>query len=383
MTSPTGSSSRFRRAAPLLLLGAVVLIAALLTGPGREAPPLDPRSTSPDGTKGLVDSLRALGAQVDVGATEVDEEVDVALLLTDDLDEEDGEALLTWVSGGGVLVVSDPFSDLVPQAVGSAAVGGFAEAPVSRECDLPALAEVEEVLPASGSVVYEAPAGAAACFPRDGGHWLVAQARGQGTIVALGGPDVFVNGRLDGPGHPELMAALLVPTGEEHVAFLRPRRPGEGDAALLDLIGDNVRLFALQLALAFLLYAAWRARRLGRPVEELQPVSIPASEAVTALGNLFHETGARRRAADLLRADVRRTFAERLGVPPDAPIEHLAGAVAARTGSDSGTIARTLSDDEPADEAALVALAQEAERLRSATLTSTSAPERSEQPAGP
>jgi hypothetical protein len=187
-----------------------------------------------------------------------------------------------------------------------------------------------------------------------------------------------VNARLDGPGHPELIAALLVPTGEERVALLRPRRPGEGDAGLLDLIGDNVRLFALQLALAFLIYAAWRARRLGKPVEELQPVSIPGSEVVTAFGNLLHENGARRRAAALLRADVRRTFAERLGLPATASAEQLAAAVAARTGADPREVARTLSEDAPADEAALVALAQEAERLRSATLTSKTASRRTE-----
>jgi hypothetical protein len=92
---------------------------------------------------------------------------------------------------------------------------------------------------------------------------------------------------------------------------------------------------------------------------------------VTALGNLLQENRARRRAADLLRADVRRTIAERLGLPADAPAEQLAGALAARTGAEAARVARLLADEEPADEAALVDLAQQVEHLRSATLPST------------
>jgi hypothetical protein len=222
VTTATPTTPWLRRATPLLLLAGVILLVALLTGPGGAAPPLDPRSTAPDGTKALVDSLRALGARVDVGATTIADGVDVVLLLTDDLDEDSADDLRAWLATGGRLVVADPFSELVPDAVGSASVAGFAEAPISRDCELPALAEVAEVLPASGSVVYATPVGATGCFPRADGHWLVASAFGEGAVVAIGGPDVLMNGRLDAAAHPELLAALLVPTGQEHVALLRP-----------------------------------------------------------------------------------------------------------------------------------------------------------------
>src|SRR5690606_37520858 len=63
MTRPLGR--RLRAAAPYAVLAAVLLLVGWLTADRRAGgPPLDPRSTAPDGTKALVDTLERLGAEV-------------------------------------------------------------------------------------------------------------------------------------------------------------------------------------------------------------------------------------------------------------------------------------------------------------------------------
>lgn len=356
-----------RRALPLAVIVGLILLAAVLAGPGAEGPPLDPRSTGPAGTKALVDSLRELGVPVMVEPDAIGQDVARALLLTDDLDDGERDTLTAWVERGGVLVVTDPRSPLVPEVVGSAGIAGIGVAPLEPDCPLTALRDAREVLPDAGAVVYAVPDGAVGCFHRDDGSWLVAEPRGAGTVVALGGPDVLVNARLGTAAHPELLAALLVPESGG-VAVLRTRLPGEGDAGLAELIGDNVRLFGVQLLLALLLVIAWRARRLGRPVDEPQPVAIPGSELVTAVGNLFHEAGARARTAALLQSDLQRTLERRLGLPGGSAPQTVAAAAAARTGVDAEELAGILSARVPDDEHALVVLAHDIERLRADAL---------------
>jgi hypothetical protein len=361
-------ASAARRSLPLLAIVLLALLAAALRGPADEGRPLDPRSTAPAGTKALVDSLRELGADVDISVDVPDEGMSRALILIDDLDDLETDALLAWVRRGGILVVADPRSELVPEVIGSTSVGGFGVARLTPQCDVPALDDVEGIVPDASAVLYEAPLAAVGCFPRGDGHWLVVETIGEGALVALGGQDVFLNARLGAPSTPALIAALLVPA-EGSVGLLRTRRPGEGEAALIDLIGGNVSLFALQLLIAFLLVVAWRARRLGRPVEEPQPVAIPGSELVTAVGNLWHEADARTRAAAVLQADVRSTLQQRLGLPRGATVEQIASAAAERGDVDVHELTAVLSARVPEDPRALVALAHDLERLRHEALS--------------
>ncbi|CAN5844613.1 DUF4350 domain-containing protein [soil metagenome] len=363
---------RLRTALPIVLLVAGIVVAALVAGPpGQSGPPLDPASTAADGTRALVDSLRGLGAEVELDSSLPGARADVALLLTDNLDDDRREELRAWVRDGGVLVTGDSFSPLTPEVAGPA-VTGFVSTGLERgDCALAALDDVDEVEPGQSSVAYEAPTGSTGCFGVDGGTWLVAVEEGAGTIVALGGPEVLVNDRLAAADHPQLAAALLAPRAGTRVAFLRPPRPGEGEATLADLLPDRVRFALLQLAVAFVVLAWWRARRLGRVVAEPQPVELPGSELVTAVGNLLQHTGARGRAAGVLRDDVRRTLAERLGLPQTTPPEQVAAAVAARTGTDRDETLALLTSTEPVDDAALVRLAQAAERLRLTALRHT------------
>jgi hypothetical protein len=353
---------RVRRALPLLVLLLAIAGVVLLAGPrGRDGPPLDPGSVGPLGTKALVDTLRELGARVHVTDTVPSADVTTALLLHDDLDDAQHKGLRAWITHGGRLVLTDPTSEFAPKIVGLTAVG-FLDPPLTKRCTLAALRDVERVT--GGGVTYAS--GALRCFPRNRGAWLVADRMGDGMVVALGGPMVFVNERLGTADNALLASALLAPEGTEQVTILRPAKPGGGRASLTDLLPARVRVAFVQLGVAFLLVVAWRARRLGKPVLERTGVRIPGSELVIAVGNLLQQTRARRRSAALLRADLRRTLAERLGLPRSAPSDAVAAAVAVRI--DPQELRSALDGPEPTTDEELVHLARGVERVRQSLL---------------
>jgi hypothetical protein len=97
-------------------------------------------------------------------------------------------------------------------------------------------------------------------------------------------------------------------------------------------VGDNVKAALVQLGVAFGVYLLWRARRLGSPVVESQPVALASSELVVAVGNLLQQARHSDEAARLVGDDLRRRLAERLGLGADSPAVQVAAVAAARTG---------------------------------------------------
>lgn len=357
-------SDRLRSVTPLVVLGLAVLVAAYIGGTSPDGPPLDPTSAGPTGTRALVETLAGLGADVRIAAGPRRDDT-VAVVLTDTLDDRSRDDLEVWVEGGGTLLLSDPLSPLAPDTAGLVSdAAQFTATPLERACELPAVGLVDEVRPPGSGAVLRAPADATGCFPAERGDWLVAEPRGEGTLVTVGGPEVLTNAQLRVADHALLAVSIIAPSPQEaRVTVVRPPRPGEGDATLVDLVPGSVRLALAQLGLALLLLVAWRARRLARPVEEPGEVAIPASELVVASGNLLADAGARARAARMLRDDLRRRLAERCGLPPSTSAAQLADVLVARHGVDREDVARVF-DGEPASDDALVTLAQSAERLR-------------------
>lgn len=356
----------------LAVAGVAVLFVAvtvLLAAPRREGPPLDPRSHGADGTAALLDVARELGADVRIADDLPDAgRPRVALVLLDDLDDPQREEVREWVADGGTLLVADPTSPLVPAVAGVTAVG-FLDPPLTRGCDVAALAAVDTIA-APGSAVYDVPSGATGCFSRGEGAWLVVRAEGAGTVVALGGPAPLTNAQLSRADNGLLAASLLAPRPGTVVTVLEPALPGSGEDSLLDLVPVGVRLAVIQLGVAFLALALWRGRRLGPPVVEPQPVELPGSELVVAVGNLYQHAAARRRAAEALRADLRRALAERLGLPTTLRDEAVADAVALRLGDrvDRDRVLAALAGPAPGDDAGLVRLSQELSALRRTVL---------------
>jgi hypothetical protein len=357
-----------RRALPWVALVLGLLLVAVVGGRrAEEGNPLDPDSPAPLGTKGIVEVLRELGATVTVSADPPGSGAATALLLSDDLTPQRRDGLLAWVRRGGTLVVADPSSGVTAaRPVGTTRIG-LLEAPLERRCDVAALRDAGEVS-APGGLVFEVPRGGGVrgCFPRGDGAWLLVQPLGDGNVVRLGGASAVVNQELGEADNAVLLTSLLAPSpGAGAVVWvLRPPLPGGGDASLGDLVAPRVRLALWQLAVAFVVLALWRARRLGRPVAEPQPVQVPGSELVVAVGNLLQRARGRGQAAGLLGDDLRRSLAERLGLPPSTPADQVADAAARRTGVQRERVLRALAPPTPRDEAELVALSQAVDAVR-------------------
>jgi hypothetical protein len=211
-----------------------------------------------------------------------------------------------------------------------------------------------------GGVGFDVPPEGTGCFPGGAGAFVAVADVGRGTVVGIGGAALLTNERLGDEDNAVLAAALLAPEPGTRVAVVRPAAAGGGGTKSLgDLVSPGVKGALLQLGVAFLLYALWRARRLGRPVPEPQPVPLAASELVVAVGNLLQQAGRRDQAGALLRADLRRRLAERLSLPLDAPAEVVATTAAARTGIPLERLRAALAPVPLREDEELVALSAE------------------------
>ena len=355
---------RRRNVAGLGLIVAVVVLGVVLIGPpAREGPPLDPTSTGPSGTRALVLLLGELGAEVDVSDQAPTAADDVVLVLADDLEASRRDDIASWVEAGGTLVVADPMSPLHPFPVESPGGLGLVEGSFDGTCTIPALASVEDLEPPSGSTGYGAVPGAQGCYFRDGSAYLATMPRGDGHVVAVGGAGLFVNQVLGSADNAVLAAALLAPRAGTSVTILALPGPGGGDATLTDLVGDNVKAALGQLGVAFAVYVLWRARRLGAPVIESQPVALASSELVVAVGNLLQQARHSDRAARLVSDDLRRRLAERLGLGADSPAAHVAAVAADRTGIPVERLRTAMAPPPHPGPEALVVHAADAEAL--------------------
>lgn len=340
-------------------LAAALLLAATMRGrPGRDGPPLDPRSDAPLGTSALVALLEGLDAHVDLtpGLPTVTDEI--ALVLQDRLDQPQTDSLEQWVRAGGTLVVTDPASSLAPPARDPGLVPDTTPLEPGP-CSIPALDDVGRV-DAGAAVRFRPAEPDRICFgDRRDGAFVVLTSVGSGQVVAVGGAAFLTNGLLGHDDNAVLAAALLAPEADIHVRVVEPPVPaGGGDKTLRDLVPGGVQRALLQLGLAFVLYAVWRAVRLGQPVTEDQPVEIAGSELVSAVGRLLSRARTPDAAAASLRDGARRSLRARLGVPPDAPIHVLAEVAAARLGLPLDDVLTAVDDRPITTDAELVTVAR-------------------------
>lgn len=342
-------------------IAAGLLVAAVIGGrPGQDGPPLDPRSDGPLGTSALVSVLEGLGARVDLTSGLPGPADDVALLLQDRLDEDQAAGLRQWVQAGGTLVVTDPTSPLTPVAMNPGL--GLDPGLVRRgTCTIGALAAIGAI-DGGAAVRFEVTGGDELCFgDREGGAFVVTRDAGQGQVVAVGGAAFVTNELLDEEDNAVLAATLLAPRRSTTVRIVEAPIPaGAGDKTLGDLVPGGVKRAVAQLAVAFVVYALWRAIRFGRPVPEDQPVEIAGSELVAAIGRLLSRTRSPAAAAETLRAGVRRSLRTRLGLPAAVSSDILAEVAAARTGVDADTVRAAVDEHPVTTDADLVAVARAA-----------------------
>jgi hypothetical protein len=368
-TAPGASRNRSRRG---LIIGIAVGVALVLVGliagqSSTQGAPFSPASTSSDGLKGLVLLMQSFGADVHTNLSVPDSGTRVAFLARDSLDDQAEADLRTWVRGGGTLVLADPSSPLASPTSGE--VGGFAL--VRGQCDLDGVDDVSRIeigglnndLEFTGGERFRA-GDHPSCFGDGDTAYVVEQRLGEGKIISVGSPNLFANGYLQSADDSVLAMRLLQPGGSQTVAILDAGATGSGRTTLIDLISDRVIQATIQLGIAFLIYALWRARRLGRPVVERQPVAIAGSQLVEAVGALEHRARATDRAGAAIRHDVRRIARERYGLAPRVSGTMLSDVVAERTGLDRVRVAYALSDSPVLDETTLVALTNELDTIR-------------------
>lgn len=355
----TGTESRRGLALRYLLGLVLVVVLIVLIGPrGQTGAPLDPRSTAPVGTRGIVEVLDRLDTDVRVGRGVPEAGDGVALLLSDRLVEEQRDGVLRWVEAGGRLVLADPFSDLAPDLVGLTSIA-FTEPSIEPACEDPLVAGVSRVAVTGGNV-FALPEGASGCFPRNDGHWMVREARGAGEVISLGGAFTFTNELLGEVDTSVLLVNLLTPPAGEGLHVLRPDDPDAAGDALGDILPDQVGLALLQIPLAWLALVWWRSRRHGRPVIEQSPIRIEAAETTVAVGNLLGRAGRAADAAAIIRARVHAELSRRLGIPAIDDPETFIGVAASRTDLAPDALRRLLTGPLPTADSDLVAYANTA-----------------------
>jgi hypothetical protein len=185
-----------------------------------------------------------------------------------------------------------------------------------------------------------------------------------GDVTLLGAADLFTNDRLARRGNAALALGLLG-TGAD-VQWLLPRpgaRSVETGKSLNDLVPWWLKLAVVQLFVALGVLALWRARSLGPVVTEPLPVVVRAAESVEGRSRLYRAAKSRATAAEALRAGARDRLARRLGLGPETSRPGMVTAVVARTGGDPVALDALLYGAAPADDDALVVLADDLDIL--------------------
>ena len=371
---PTLTSTVRSARGPVALGLALVLVGTLVgvlstTGQGGR---LDPDSYAPSGSRAVAELLRGAGVAVQrldtVEAVEAVDGVGRVLVIPEPAALAPSELQRLSFLDAGLLVVGADDDQLAELDLDAEVRGNTGVQQRRPACDLPAAVTAGDV--DLGGLSYRGMRAAAAtgCYAV-GGEATLLRLTGQDATL-LGAGDLLTNDRLDDRGNAALALGLL--GDAEQVLWLvpRPGRPiAEGDQpALSELVADGFYSGALQLLVVVAVLALWRARRLGRVVEEPLPVVVRASEAVEGRGRLYRAAGARGQAAESLRAATRDRLARRLGLGLSTDRVALVTNAAERTGVDPSTVDALLYGAAPAGDDSLVRLCDDLQNLES-TLT--------------
>ncbi|WP_434590400.1 DUF4350 domain-containing protein [Streptomyces sp. A5-4] len=358
----------------LVVVAAGVAIAAARSGDqhGR----LDPRSAGPYGSRAVAELLKERGVDTRV-VTDLDDArtatgPETTLLVTNpDLltaRQQKKFRAATQRSGGRTVLLSagaPSVSGLVP-GVHSAARSDVSSR--SPQCSMPAARRAGGA--DIGGVRYtSAIPGRQACYPSDGLPTLLrVPGPAIGDTVLLGSPDILYNDRLDQQGNASLALQLL--GSRPHLVWYLPSlgdasATDSGESSFADLAPPGWLWGALQLALAAVLAAIWRGRRMGALVSENLPVAVRASETTEGRARLYRKANARDRAASALRSASRARLALLLGVPASRAdaVESLLPAVSAHLPTTGRDLLSLLFGTAPSDDVGLIRLADELDAL--------------------
>ncbi|MEU9996771.1 DUF4350 domain-containing protein [Streptomyces sp. NPDC050848] len=399
MTRPPASTTSasltprqlWTRTRGVLLVLALILVGGVVLATVRSADHhghLDPRSADPDGSRAVAEILKAQGVTLQV-VTTLDDAATAAdsdstlLVTTPDLLTDHQQSTLhraMTASGGRTVLVGAGATSLGTLAPGVTTATSSSVTVREPSCSLPAAVRAGSV-DLGGERYTTGLDEATACYPADGQPTLVTlPASGRGDTVLLGSADLLTNDHLDQQGNASLALQLL--GSRPHLVWYLPslsdtsvtegETPGSTTDGFFSLIPSGWLWGALQLALAAVLAAIWRGRRLGPLVTEPLPVAIRASEATEGRARLYRKADARDRAAAVLRTATRTRIAPLLGVAAQdahSP-ETLLPALTARLDGTDADPRDLLFGAAPADDAALIRLADQLDALEREVRTS-------------
>lgn len=362
MTSMKKLASRRGFLVGCFLIGIVLLTAIASTDNSDEFPPYDPESAQRDGTKALKLLMEHYGSEVTIGGTVTGGFSTTAMLFNDDLSRDEASEVLEWVESGGKLVVLDPQSGLVDILQGD---NDVLRQPLNLkpDCLSSNVNGVAQIEPTHWRdyAIFES-SESMRCFPVSDGAFMVEIDRGSGTIVLLGGGDIFTNEQIAKADNSVLAVNLFDPQQGSKITFLATEaEESAGRAGLLALVPDNVYTGLLQLCIAAAALVIWRSRRVGFPVAEPLPVEVPSSQLTVAIGSMLQKSGQSSAAAEVMRDDFRNRLAKLMAMDSGASPESIAEVVSRRTGIDKERLLSLLLDAQVNSDTGLVEYAKKIE----------------------
>ena len=346
---------RWPAALVVLVLAAGVALAAIENAPAQR--PLDPRDASPVGARALAELLRQRGVTVTPTATVPQGPTATTIIVPDPQSLRALELARLNQTTANVVLVAPGNRELAAVGVDARKNAIVSESTIAPRCKLPTATTAGDIR--FSGTTYQPGSGVSSCYSVGGGSGLLAIARPDHFVAALGSAKVWTNSRLGDDGDAALALGLL--STQPTVLWILPRPPTQSPAdrehkGLLELLPDRLLWALLQLVVVLLLAGLWRGRRLGPVVGEPYPVVVPSAETVRGRARLLRAARARGAAASELRTATVRRISDALGLGHDAPSAAVVAAVTAHTDHSGSDIDSLLFGSDPQDDASLVAL---------------------------
>ncbi|GGC57361.1 DUF4350 domain-containing protein [Hoyosella rhizosphaerae] len=367
--SDTVDVSRAWRAArtPVLIVVAVVMLAVItvLVRGDQAATALDPQSPAPSGTRALTTLLQDEGVtthKAEVFADALQSGAGGTVVIAGPARIPAGN-LTELASAAATVVLIQPPEHVLARFGVEVSHDVIARAATRQpDCESPAATAAGPVT--LGGPVYVSDDPIESCYE---GNLLVFE-HDDTQIVVFGSSDPLVNDNVGDEGNAALSMWLLGQHDNLTWYFPSWNDPAFGDegSTIIELVPAGWRFGAIQLVIAAILIAVWRARRLGPLVTEPLPVIVRGAETTEGRARLYQRSGDTNHAAATLRAAASRRIRHKLHLPSAADIDVIVTEAARLTGLRVDAI-RTLLDGQPlTDDGALITLARELDDLECA-----------------
>ncbi len=346
--------NRGRAAVMVVALAVIVVVLGLLFRPDSSRGAYRLGDSAPRGYSGLARVMDRLGVPMreidlaDVGGPSSGRIVYVPR--SAHLGDDGREVVDAYARSGGVVVLGGPTDRPTPPLSEYRPVVQYQSPRDCTQADLAAVEGLDRIDTADLEPLL-VPLGAASCFGDGSQAYVVEEEAGEGRVVTLAGPELWVNDvmrTLDQPSDEAqgpmadnvVMAAALLAGGEatgvDVVVSGLTGAPvaAEGTGGLLSHVPTGIKLAIWQGFAALAVFALVRARRWGRVVDEPLPVTIAGSELVEARAGLMERRRDPAHAAAAIRLDAVRRLGEDLGLGRRADPAAGATTEAQRTGRD-------------------------------------------------